>query len=249
MAGLSEEYQQLPPIARFILGVLVCGLVFYYFYGESIEPRSETLEEKKQAIEKLEIEFKQISAAIITPITLEEELTKANREHKKILEQLPTEPSIEKILNEFASISRLTGTEINEFMPEKKNSTSATPVQETTAAESSSETSSSEISLKMSGTFTSIVSFLDMTMTIPRVIRMSDFELINPEKELKLVQRPKLEFNGKFLAYFQKNPRPATQPDAAVATEEENVGRNRTDEIAKGAIDLNGLFDKSMSAK
>lgn len=249
MAGLSEEYQQLPPITRFVLGLLVCGLVFYYFYGESIEPRSITLDEKIQEIERLELELKQISAAIINPITLEEELAKANREHKKILEQLPAEPSIEKILNEFASISRLTGTEIKEFMPEEKSVASATQVQGTPETDGSSETESSQISLKMSGTFTSIVSFLDMSMTIPRVIRMSDFELVNPEKELKLVQRPKLEFNGKFLAYFQKNPQAPVKPDIDVASEEDKAGKNRTDEIAKGAIDLNGFFDKSMSAK
>lgn len=247
MANFTEDYQQLPPAVKLLLSVVICGVVSYYFYIESIEQREYTLAEKQESLQSLEAELKQISSTIITPITLEEELARANREHKKILEQLPAEASIEKILNEFASISRLTGTEIHEFMPASDKTTEPNTAQGTEPKLETDETNSNEISLKMSGTFTSVVSFLDMAMSIPRVIRMSDFELKNAEKELKLVQRPKLEFNGKFIAYFQRNAMKLTQePEVSNAS---NETQNKTDEIAKEAIDLNGFINKSFSAK
>lgn len=247
MASLAEEYQQLPPIVKFLIGLTAVGLTAFYLYTETIEPREFDLKDKQQSLTELENQLKQISSTIINPITMEEELARANREHKKILEQLPTEPSVEKILNEFAAISRLTGTEIQEFIPTPDQNNSQTTVQSNPESQSNTgdETSSSEIALKMSGTFTAIVSFLDMAMTIPRVIRMDDFEFKNTEKELKLVQRPKLEFNGKFLAYYQKN-KPAKSPELAELAES---SENKTEEIAKGAVDLNGLINKSFSAK
>lgn len=249
MAGVAEEYQQLPPVLKLLISAAICGLAGFYLYTETIEPKEITLIEKKTELTKLEDELKSISTTIITPITLEEELAQANREHKKILEQLPAEPSIEKILNEFASISRLTGTEIVEFVPTSEGNNQQSQIQTAGSIPQSSidETNSSDISLKMSGTFTSIVSFLDMAMSIPRVIRMGDFEFVNQEKELKLVQRPKLEFNGKFVAYFQKNRvNAAESQDVAETTE---ASANATENAAKSAIDLNGLLNKSFSAK
>lgn len=239
MASYTQNYQQLPPAAKLLLSVAICGAVSYYFYIESIEPKEFTLTERQTSLTSLEMELKKISSTIITPVALEEELANANREHKKMLEQLPAEPSIENILNEFASISRITGTEIHEFMPASDNKLSSQT--------SIDETNSNEISLKMSGTFTSIVSFLDVAMSIPRVIRMSDFELRNAEKELKLVQRPKLEFNGKFIAFFQRNASKVnTKPDNSTAF---NENKNKTEEIAKKSIDLNSFINKSFSAK
>lgn len=249
MAGFADDYQQLPPIAKLFIGLTICGATAFYLYTEQIEPKEQTLNEQEQKLQSLDDELKQISATIITPITLEEELARANREHKKILEQLPEEPSIEKILNEFASISRLTGTEIHEFIQTSEMTQQSAQGQSATtnSAPTGDETISTEVALKMSGTFTSIVSFLDLAMTIPRVIRMEDFEFKNQEKELKLVQRPKLEFNGKFVAYFQKNKPNKTEELNLVSENKEES--NKTEKIANGAIDLNSIINKSFSAK
>ncbi|MEY2987768.1 MAG: hypothetical protein RJB13_1289 [Pseudomonadota bacterium] len=249
MAGFAEDYQQLPPIVKLLVGMTICALAAFYLYTETIEPRQITLSEKQEKLTNLEEQLKSISVKIVTPISLEEELAKSNREFKKILEQLPSEPSIEKILNEFASISRLTGTEIQEFVPANERKEIRPVSQPNNAATSTAtdETNSSDISLKMSGTFTSIVSFLDMAMTIPRVIRMGDFEIKNQEKELKLVQRPKLEFTGNFVAYFQKYA--ANKVEGPVAVTEDSETTNKTENAAKGAIDLNGLINKTFSAK
>ena len=76
---------------------------------------------------------------------------------------------------------------------------------------------------------------------------MEDFEFKNQEKELKLVQRPKLEFNGKFVAYFQKNKPNKTEELNLVSENKEES--NKTEKIANGAIDLNSIINKSFSAK
>jgi len=258
MATLSSQYEQLPPIARLGLSLLLMAVVAWYVWDDMVMPKQEILTAKNDELTKIVNELRD-SNTLVSPVSMEEELNKANREYKKMIELLPDEPAIEKILNDFASLSRLSGVEIREFMPVTPPSAAAAqgaPITGVSAPTTDpallqtvsvdEDTSSITISVKLQGTFSSMVSFMDMAMSIPRVIRIQDFEILHEDRELKLVQRPKLSFTGKFTAYFQRG----TNTKRSVVAEVKNGKKNSNkDSVPATLIDINSAIDKSFSAK
>jgi len=267
MTDLVRKYEQTPIAAKFFGALFIIGSSAYVSWEEFVVPKVIVIEEKLREQEKMENELKEINKDFISPVTMEEELSAANREFKKLIELLPQEPSVDRVLNDFASLSRLTGTEIREFRPGSELSASTTlgqantqplPVQIQTgnnnnAGQNSAiiemeDTNAIGLNMKMFGTFTALVSFLDMAMALPRVVRIQDFEIINTDREVKLTQKPKLTFNGVFHAYFQK---PNSAPSIPVANTPVAKATNKppSSRISKPAIDLNNVLDKSFSSK
>lgn len=260
MATIVSQYEQLPPIAKLLIATVFMGGTFYWYWEEIIVPKNLLVQEKQLELDTLTAELKALSEKIVSPITIEEELSRANRDFKKLIELLPLEPAVERVLNDFASLSRLTATEIREFMPNveltfsnqntenmSQQPNNPAPAIGMEAPGTTSDVNSVAIGLKLNGTFTSLVSFLDLAMGLPRVIRIKDFEITNTEKELKLTQRPKLAFNGKFFAYFQKaSPEKIEQTNLSSA---KTTIKSDAESIGKPLIDLNDVIDKSFSAK
>ena len=260
MATIVSQYEQLPPIAKLLIAAAAMGGTFYWYWEEIIVPKGLLVQEKQRELDTLTADLKAFSESLVSPLTLEEELNRANRDYKKMIELLPIEPAVEKVLNDFASLSRITATEIREFMPNvelngsnqntgniSQQSNNTAPAIGMEAPGSSADVNSVAIGLKLNGTFTSLVSFLDLAMSLPRVIRIKDFEITNTEKELKLTQRPKLAFNGKFFAYFQRaSPQ---NIDQTALSSELTTSTSETEKIGKPLIDLNDVIDKSFSAK
>jgi Tfp pilus assembly protein PilO len=265
MASLSNQYEQLSPITRLGIAMLLIALCGWYSWDEFIVPKQEALLVKQDELDKISNELKD-SNTLVSPVSMEEELNKANREYKKMIELLPDEPAVEKILNDFASLSRLSGVEIREFMPmtlppgQANMAGGITPgvntvVNYTTQPSSTlpintigvdEDTNSITISVKLQGTFSSMVSFMDMAMSLPRVIRIQDFEIIHEERELKLVQRPKLSFTGKFTAYFQRG----LGADKTAVAEKKAEPESPVNNISTTPlVDVNEVLDKSFSAK
>lgn len=266
MSTLSNQYEQLAPITKFGIALALIATIAWYSWDEFITPKQATLTIKQEELNTITNELKDANT-LISPVSMEEELNKANREYKKMIELLPDEPAIEKILNDFASLSRLTGVEIREFMPVTSTSaggipgaagmTSGTPGTMTYNAPYAGaapmpapgvdeDTNSITITLKLQGTFSSMVSFMDMAMSLPRVIRIQDFEILHEDRELKLVQRPKLSFTGKFTAYFQRN----LNSNKAAETDAKDKTKAAVENTApKPLIDINAAIDTSFSAK
>jgi Tfp pilus assembly protein PilO len=253
------------PIAFKLLGALlfVAG-TSYMAWEEFMVPKLAVIEEKEQNRAAIEAELKTLNNSLVSPVSLEEELSLANREFRRLVELLPQDSSVDRVLNDFASLSRVTGTEIREFTPSAELNALATiggngqitppPAVNPTAQTANQnkavveleETNAIGLQMKMLGTFPAIVSFLDMAMAIPRVVRIQDFEIVNTDKEVKLTQKPKLTFNGLFYAYFQKPGSAVPETAEAVQT---GKAKSPTTAIGKPAVDLNEVLDKSFSAK
>lgn len=249
------QYEQISPLNKIIVALAAMGGTYYWYWQELIIPKMEMIQTKREELNQLKGEQKQLAQSLINPISLEEEISQANREFKKLVELLPDEPATEKILNDFASLSRITGVEMREFMPTpQKPSADTASVSRNTPEQTKSTnlqvegTSSLAIGVKLNGSFSSVVSFLDMAMSLPRVIRIEDFEMSNPEKKLNLSQRPKLAFVGQFSAFFQTSKSEgAGQPQTPAKAPER--GGPKTSDIGKPLIDINEFVDKSFSAK
>lgn len=270
MTDLVRNYEQTPIAAKFFGALFIIGTSAYVSWEEFVVPKISVIEEKMLEQEKIENDLKEINKDFISPVTMEEELSAANREFKKLIELLPQEPSVDRVLNDFASLSRLTGTEIREFRPGSELSATSTlgqigqanpqpvPLQTQTGNNNNAgqnpaiiemeDTNAIALNLKMFGTFTAVVSFLDMAMALPRVVRIQDFEIVNTNRELKLTQKPKLTFNGVFHAYFQKQN---SAPSIPVANTPVAKATNKppSSRLSKPAIDLNNVLDKSFSSK
>jgi len=270
MTDLVRKYEQTPIAAKFFGALFIIGSSAYVSWEEFVVPKVLVIEEKLREQEKMENDLKEINKDFISPATMEEELSAANREFKKLIELLPQEPSVDRVLNDFASLSRLTGTEIREFRPGNELSAATTlgqmgqvnpqtlPVQaqsgnsnnagQNSAIIEMEDTNAVGLNMKMFGTFTALVSFLDMAMALPRVVRIQDFEIVNTDREVKLTQKPKLTFSGVFHAYFQK-PMSASSIPVANTPVAKTTNKAPSSRLSKPAIDLNNVLDKSFSSK
>jgi Tfp pilus assembly protein PilO len=247
MENFSAQYDQLPPFLKIILALGMVVGTSYYYWTDIVIPKEETLVSKKEELEKLTVKLKSISNSLESPLSLEEELAKANRDFKKLLDLLPSETAIERVLNDFASISRITGTEIREFTPAFDGKVSNATAGSAGPANSSPDANSAKIAVKMNGTFSSIVSFIDQAMTLQRIVRIQDFEISNPDASLKLTQRPKLSFAGNFFAFYQKQPSeraPTPQSEGSSVPASNSANRDSNNEDS-----LENSGQKSMSAK
>lgn len=271
MSQLIRQYEQSPFVAKLFGALVLIGGSTYYAWDEYITPKVYIIEGKDAEKTKIEDELKAINRDFVSPVSMEEELTVANREFKKLVESLPQDSSLDRVLNDFASLSRVTGSEIREFKPgsELKALPDPTKPQPTnqivpppqnnnindkgTAVKELDDVNAIGIQVKMFGTFTALISFLDLAMSMPRVVRLQDFQIVNPEKQIKLTQRPKLTFSGFFYAYFQKpdiGKIPETAGTTASTSPTGGNEKSRTRAIGQPAIDLNKLIDgPSLSAK
>ncbi|MFZ9520155.1 MAG: hypothetical protein ACO3A4_06730 [Silvanigrellaceae bacterium] len=262
MADFLKKYEQFP-VAFKILGAI--GLVSfsgYLAWEEFVVPKVTVLDEKIAEQTKIEEELRILNKDFVSPVTLDEELAVASREFKRLVELLPQDASVDRVLNDFASLARVTGTEIREFIPSAE--LTLTPAagqgiqvppppqnpnnqqQQSKAVVEQEDTNAIGLQMKMYGTFPAVVSFLDLAMTLPRVVRVQDFEIVNPDRELKLTQKPKLTFTGLFYAYFQKN---TPSSPAVVETAQPDKAKSPTAAIGKPVIDLNEVIDGTYSAK
>jgi Tfp pilus assembly protein PilO len=268
MDNISAQYDQLPPIVKISAALIILAATGYTSWSEKIVPKQDSLAEKTSQLEALTQKLKSISNSLESPLSLEEELAKANREFKKLLDLLPAEAAIERVLNDFASISRIAGTEIREFTPAGDSKTgdarstepkppstgTGTGTGNSSAAENSPDANTAKIAVKMNGSFSSIVSFIDQAMSLQRIVRIQDFEIINSETNLKLTQRPKLTFSGNFIAYFQKqapDKLSSAQPESSNTTkaapalsEKSNKAEDDSDDAGKKSMSAKGLMEE-----
>ncbi|MEN9824925.1 MAG: Pilus assembly protein PilO [Pseudomonadota bacterium] len=266
MADFLKKYEQFPVAFKLLGAIGIVAFSGYMAWEEFSVPKIAILEEKISELQKIEDELKILNRDFVSPVTLDEELAVANREFKRLVELLPQDASVDRVLNDFASLARVTGTEIREFVPSAELTlTAMTPQgvpippppviqpqnnnpnnQQNKAVVELEDSNAIGLQMKMFGTFPAIVSFLDMAMTLPRVVRIQDFEIVNTDKDLKLTQKPKLTFTGLFHAYYQKPGSIAPVPAENIQPEK---SKSPTAAIGKPMIDLNEVIDGTYSAK
>ncbi|NBW80201.1 hypothetical protein EBR21_00455 [bacterium] len=272
MADFLKKYEQFPVAFKLLGAIGLVAFSGYIAWDEFVVPKLAVLDEKIAEQTKIEDELKILNKDFVSPVTLDEELAVANREFKRLVELLPQDASVDRVLNDFASLARVTGTEIREFVPSAE--LTLTPAagqgvvvpppgtqqnnnqnnqnnpnnkqQEGKAIVELEDSNAIGLQMKMFGSFPAVVSFIDMAMTLPRVVRIQDFEIVNPDKELKLTQKPKLTFTGLFYAFYQKPGSIAAVPAESPQPEKT---KSPTAAIGKPLINLNEMIDGNYSAK
>lgn len=271
MSNIVRQYEQFPTAFKVLGALVIIGGTAYTAWEEFIVPKLSVLEEKRASQTKIEQELQQLNRDFVSTVSLEEELAIANREFKRLIELLPQDASVDRVLNDFASLARLTGTEIREFSPSAElsalstittpgtqmvpppmpqsipNPNDANKNNQSKAVIELEDTNAIGLQTKMLGTFPAIISFLDLAMSLPRVVRIQDFEIVNTDKDLKLTQKPTLTFNGLFYAYFQKGD--AQRTTLSFDSAPSDKSKSPTANIGKPAFDLNKMIDQSYSAK
>lgn len=208
------QYEQISIVNKLAAAVLIVSITAYYNWQEHVQPKLTTIEQKTEELQKLKDDQKRLASSLIDPVSLDEEINQANREYKKMIELLPTEPAIEKVLNDFAGLTRITGIEMKEFMPSMNRKTADQKDTNKNSPSESTDVSSVFINVNLEGSFSSILSFLDMAMSLPRVLRIQDFEIENTGNILNLSQKPKLKTKIDFVTYFQgSNNRQTSMPE------------------------------------
>jgi Tfp pilus assembly protein PilO len=247
MDELIERYRNLKLLYKILFLLLATGGLAYFSYTESYVPAEANLLLAQEEHDKLSQELTNASQSGQSLVSVEEQLRKTEEELTTLLESLPQEVDIDRLLANFADSAKETGTEIKSFIPNDDSSganptspapTAAQPQTPPPVAETpvpgapavavtptSSDMKRIPIKVTLTGTYPQIVSFFDKILSLPRVINLSSFSLKKDEKEKKLMMTPKLSVDATFIAFEQKGgvfaaplAEPPPPPAAAAAS-------------------------------
>jgi Tfp pilus assembly protein PilO len=194
-----EHYRKLTPQLKILILIVLCALSAAYSWYESVEPAFAAHQMVVEEMAQLDGEVESLNKAGQNIVAVESELRKADEEIALLLDLLPSDPEIDRVLNYFATASKETGVELQEFVPEdaaKKKEVDAAAAQATppvapkppekapvvppppTAAD---EVTRTLVTVKLTGSFSQITAFLDRVLGLPRVLRVASFNYNAPE--------------------------------------------------------------------
>jgi hypothetical protein len=119
MEELLEKYKSIPPLGK--LGILLLGmaLALYYSYDSVVVPAKADQASAMEEQAKLEDELKSISSVGQSIVALESEVKRADDEINSLVELLPLEPAVDKLLGLFSSAAKLSSVTMTSFVPEQ----------------------------------------------------------------------------------------------------------------------------------
>ena len=179
LANLVERIksweEEKTPREKFLLIILTLLLPLFLFYRLYYQPTQEKIKKYKEEITKLEMEIAKLESFA----KKEKELEVLLKERKIFLEQimdiLPTEKEIPKLLKNTSSMAKQVQLEILYFTPkneEKKNYYALIPF---------------EIQLK--GYFPNIIKYINNVESMSRLVTLESIEFIPQDKEEKMVTK------------------------------------------------------------
>jgi Tfp pilus assembly protein PilO len=201
---LNDKLQEVPKPAKIVVAILlICGSG-YYSWDKRIPPARKRLESAQRESASLDNEIAQLRQQLQSLEALQEQLQIAENSLRGLLQFLPTDMEIAKLLANFSERARMTAVEIKQFLPGTPNviiqRSSPPPSGNTggggagnpnsggggnTSNQSSQSNSGlasspmSQVPVKVSavGTYHEIVQFLDKMMELPRIIKIENFVL------------------------------------------------------------------------
>jgi len=177
-------YRKLPIQLKLALLLLLTSAAAAYSYYESVEPAFAAHQAALDEMDTLEQEIEKLNKAGQSIVAIETELRKADEDISLLLDLLPGDPEVDRVLGYFATASKETGVEIRDFEPEAAGGVGAqgapTPPAPNDKKESDTpaveHVSKTPIKLKLHGSFVQLTSFLDRVLGLPRVIRVVSFD-------------------------------------------------------------------------
>jgi Tfp pilus assembly protein PilO len=198
-----ETYNKMKPEVKILILFLLTAATAYYSYVESVEPALAAHQTARDEMSSLEKELENLNQAGQSIVAVETELRKADEDITLLLDLLPGDPEVDRVLGYFASAAKETGVDIREFEPQDGNEPKAgaegtpspenlppTPVAPEGAAAKGGTASQvavaeenvtkTPIKLKLHGTFAQLTTFLDNVLGLPRVMRVASFDFQAP---------------------------------------------------------------------
>jgi Tfp pilus assembly protein PilO len=207
MEQLVEKYRSIPLQAKAVVLVLVLAASGYYSYDLHIVPALANLEAANAEMASQTQEVESLNQAGQNIVAVNSDIRKADEEINAMLDLLPVDPEMDRVLSYFASAAKETGVDIREFEPSSatqeasgtppaapsatapaaSGAASGSPAPAATASSAAAaaapvaDQNVDKIPLKISlhGSFPQIVAFFDRILGLPRIIRLENFEFKN----------------------------------------------------------------------
>lgn len=262
---LLEQYRRIPIQLKLVVLLLLTALVGAYSYYESVEMAIENLKKAEEEMAELDKQVESLNAAGQNIVAVQSEMRKADEEIAMLLDLLPAESEMERVLGFFAAAAKETGVEIKEFEPGKTDDPQPTPtpgapgqpqpggipppvipVPGAPGAPGDPKAGKpppppvdesvrrQNVKVKLSGSFPQVVAFFDKVLGLPRVLRMTTFELRSENAFLQENQPLHPALVGRFMAP-QKPVEPPPPKIAVVAEFDAYSQRGMLDQFKKEA--------------
>jgi len=235
MEQIIERYRRLPLQFKLLILFLATGGAAGYGWMTNVDPALENVKVAEGENEALEMEIANLNKAGRNIVAVEAELRKADEDIAALLDLLPGEPEVDRVLGYFAIASKETGVEVKDFVPINVEGaptpapvSTPPPVTEPGKPDDPSKMNAlnapppvddsvmnTVINVKLQGSFAQMALFFDRVLGLPRVIRLTSFELKNESKAATGTPQsgdviesnagaPKLTVSATFEAYSQK---------------------------------------------
>lgn len=253
MEQILARLRALSAKAKLLILLAITGLCGFMGYTDAIEPAHAALDSAKAEDDQLSKELEGLSKASKSVVTIEGELKKIDEDLKLLMESLPTEAELEKVLGYLATSAKETGSDLREFKPidsavnpsgPQPPAAIATPVSLLDSAAKPSNiapvapsamdtVSQVRFNIVVSGYYSQVVSFFDQVLSLPRVMRLETFT-IKSETPARLSTMPRVIVEAGFVAFTQKaaigvdpNLAPKLPPPPPPPAAPENVKSNQ----------------------
>jgi Tfp pilus assembly protein PilO len=189
MSELYDRYSALSTQNKLIiLCVLGCATA-YFSYIESVESAQTALTDAKAADEQLMNDLEKHASTGQSITALETQKIKAEEEFSALLELVPKDVEVEKLLASFANSANDSGVAMVKFapLPPSQQQAASNQAPPPTKGGEKNETTQSALSkdsfqrvtinVSLEGTFPQITSFFDKVLSLPRVVRIETFKM------------------------------------------------------------------------
>lgn len=229
MNELLERLKIIDIKIKLLVLLVLCIAAGYYGYEDWISTAQSAYDAAKLDAEKMDEEIVTVSKAGQSIVAIEAELRKSDAEISGLLELLPMDSELDRVLGYFATAAKETGIEMREFLPGEDSASKAAEAEKSaiSPAPANAQTNppkkdevpptekaspakvlpvnTTKLKVTLIGTFPQIVSFFDSTLSMPRILKIESYTMKSEQKDAKtFVRDPKLLVEVNYVAYYQK---------------------------------------------
>jgi type IV pilus assembly protein PilO len=171
MGELLEKFSGIPAAQKFLILLLVMGLVGGAWYSLSIMDLDEQLESARRDTQKLNNDLTAENAKVANLRKFEEEVETLKKQREEMTDKLPADEEIASLLQKIHSQGKIVGLEINRFERE------APQVAELFVR--------IPVKMTLSGTFHQIATFFYYVGKLTRIVNVENINLTLDRKDTK----------------------------------------------------------------
>lgn len=171
MGELLEKFSGIPAAQKFLILLLVMGLVGGAWYSLSIMDLDEQLESARRDTQKLNNDLTAENAKVANLRKFEEEVETLKKQREEMTDKLPADEEIASLLQKIHSQGKIVGLEINRF--------------ERDAPKVAELFVRIPVKMTLSGTFHQIATFFYYVGKLTRIVNVEDINLTIDRKDPK----------------------------------------------------------------